>query len=226
MVTGSRMGIGAALVDHYLELGDMVIGCSRSPVDTTHANYTHFELDVADETAVKRMFREIRSTSGHLDVLINNAGIASMNHALLTPIATVENVFRTNVIGSFLMCREAAKLMRRSNFGRIVNMTTVAVPMRLEGEAIYASSKAAVEMLTRVLAKEFAEFGITVNAVGPSPIETNLIRGVEAEKIQNIIDAQNVHEMATFGDVVNIVNFFVRRESRYVSGQILYLGGF
>lgn len=226
LITGSGRGIGAGLVSRFLERGDVVIGCSRRPSEQSHERHTHFELDVADESAVKRMFSEIRKAHGHLDVLINNAGVASMNHALLTPIDSVRQVFETNVVGAFLLCREGAKLMRRASFGRIVNLSTVAVPLKLEGEALYASSKAAVEMLTRVLAKEFAGFGITVNAVGPSPIMTDMIKGVPEDKMEAILDRQHLREWATVDDVANVAEFFARPESRFLTGQVIYLGGF
>ena len=226
LISGSRRGIGAGLASYFLERGDAVIGCSRRPSELSHERHTHFEVDVADEPAVKRMFGEIRAVHGHLDLLINNAGVASMNHALLTPIASARLVFETNVIGTFLMCREAAKLMRRTGDGRIVNFSTVAVPLRLEGEALYASSKAAVEMLTRVLAKEFSKFGITVNAVGPSPIRTDLVKGVPEDTMDSIIRRQHIQEWASVEDVANVAEFFARPESRFVTGQVIYLGGF
>ena len=226
LITGSRKGIGASLAAHSLKRGDRTIGCSRGSSELTHPDYTHFQLDVADEAAVMSMFRDIRSEFGAIDVLINNAGVASMNHAMLTPLRTAEKIFDTNVIGTFLMCREAAKLMRRKGFGRIVNLTTVAVPMKLEGEALYASSKSAVITLTQILAKEFAEFGITVNAVGPSPVATDLVRGVPQDKIEAIVERQHIQEWAQASDVANVIDFFAKPESRFVTGQVIYLGGF
>jgi 3-oxoacyl-[acyl-carrier protein] reductase len=158
-------------------------------------------------------------------VAINNAGIASMNHCLLTPVDTVHRILNTNVVGTFLFCREAAKLMRRSTFGRIVNFATVATPLKLEGEAIYAASKAAVKSLTEVLARELAEWGITVNAVGPTPIKTDLIRSVPQEKLDRLLDRQAVRRFGEYDDVSNVVDFFIRPESGFVTGQTIYLGG-
>lgn len=225
LVTGARKGIGRNLVEYYLQKKFEVIGCSRQPTDLKTSNYRHFCLDVADEQAVIDMFSEITNTHKRLDILINNAGIASMNHILLTPLTTVERIFSTNVLGTFLLCREAAKLMMKNRFGRIVNFSSVALPLKLAGEAVYASSKSAVVNLTQNLAKAFSEFNITVNAIGPTPIATDLIRSVPKEKINDLLDRQAIRRLGEFSDVTNAIDFFIRPDSDLVTGQVLYLGG-
>jgi len=225
LITGTRKGIGRYLVQYYVDKGFQVIGCSRNAVDYAFDNYQHFCLDVADESKVKGMFAEVRKKYGQLDVLINNAGIASMNHMLLTPLKTVQNILNTNVIGTFLFSREAAKLMKRNHYGRIVNFATVATPLKLEGEAIYAASKAAIVSLTEILAKELAEMGITVNAVGPTPVETDLIRSVPQEKIDALLSQQSIHRLGEFRDISNVIDFFICPESNFVTGQVIFLGG-
>jgi 3-oxoacyl-[acyl-carrier protein] reductase len=225
LITGTSKGIGRYLVEYYTGLGFQIIGCSRSQAEYSLDNYQHYCLDVDDEPKVKQMFSEIREKHGRLDVLINNAGIASMNHILLTPIKTVKRIFSTNVIGAFLFCREATKLMQKNKYGRIVNFATVATPLKLEGEAVYAASKAAVESLTQVLARELAEMGITVNAVGPTPIMTDLIKSVPKEKMDALIARQAIVRYGEFTDVSNVIDFFIRPESDFITGQVIYLGG-
>lgn len=225
LITGARKGIGRMLAEHFLARGGLVEGLSREAGDLEAPGYTHHRADVGDEAAVKAVMSSIQRRHGRLDVLVNNAGIASMNHAILTPASMVERIMRTNFTGTFLVSREAAKLMMRRKYGRIVNLSTIAVPMRLAGEAAYAASKAAVETLTRILARELGELGITCNAVGPTPIETDLIRGVPKKKIDEIVAALAVKRLGRFEDVANVVDFFVRPESGYVTGQVVYLGG-
>ena len=113
LITGSRKGIGRYLAEYYLNKDYYVIGCSRGESDLISENYKHYCLDVSDEKSVKNIFQEIRKDFGRLDVLINNAGIASMNHSILTPFLTVKKIFDTNVVGTFLFSRESAKLMKK-----------------------------------------------------------------------------------------------------------------
>jgi 3-oxoacyl-[acyl-carrier protein] reductase len=225
LISGTRKGIGHALVEHYAKKEYQVIGCSRSAFEGGFPNYRHYCLDVADESAVKEMFAEIRKNEKRLDVLINNAGIASMNHSLLTPLATAKKIIETNFIGTFLLCREAARLMQSNQYGRIVNFATVAVPLKLEGEAIYAASKAAVISLTQILAREFAEFGITVNAIGPTPVKTDLIGGVSSEKLDALIARQAIKRYGETRDIIQVIDFLIDPASDFVTGQIIFLGG-
>ncbi len=226
LITGTRKGIGRYLVDHYLAKGYIVAGCSREAFEgETPPNYHHYLAEVSDEHAMSSMMRDIQKKLGGLTALINNAGIASMNHLVLTPLSTVQRVFATNVFGSFVGMREAAKVMMKARYGRIVNFATVATPLDLEGEAAYAASKAAVESLTRVAAREFAPFNITVNAVGPTPVLTDLIRTVPKAKMDALINRQAVRRMGEHRDIANVIDFYISRDSDFITGQTLFLGG-
>ncbi|MFT3828378.1 MAG: SDR family oxidoreductase [Opitutaceae bacterium] len=225
LLTGTSRGIGRGLAEHFLRQGDIVCGCSRGPATLKHRRYAHWEIDVADEAAVVAMVRAVGRRHGRIDALVNNAGIAAMNHALLTPAETARGIFATNFHGTFLCCREVAKAMVRRKAGRIVNFSTVATPLRLEGEALYAASKAAVESFTQVLARELGGTGVTVNAVGPTPVPTDLVRKVPPAKMQALLARQSIRRFGTIDDIANVVEFFLSPHSEFITGQVLYLGG-
>lgn len=225
LITGTSRGIGKYLAESLLDKGHIVLGMSRSKADINHENYYHYSVDIIQEMEVITALKDIRKKWKVIDILINNAGVASMNHFILTPLETAQKVMNVNFFGTFNMCREVSKLMKKSNNGRIINFTTVAVPLNLAGEAVYASSKAAVETLTKILAKELANYNITVNGVGPVPIPTDLIAGVPKDKLENLIEHQAIKRFGTKEDVLNIVEFYISPKSNFITGQILYLGG-
>src|SRR5437016_3775633 len=111
LITGASRGIGRSLTEHLLEHGHAVVGCSRKASNLTHSRYEHVVADVTSEDQVTHLLKHVRRVYGRLDVLINNAGVGAMNPALLMPLASAQSIVHTNLLGSFLLCREAAKVM-------------------------------------------------------------------------------------------------------------------
>jgi 3-oxoacyl-[acyl-carrier protein] reductase len=225
LITGTSRGIGRFLANRFLDAGDRVIGCSRQPSDLQHSNYLHLISDLSQPDQVDEMINSVRKEVRSLNVLINNAGIASMGPAALQPPSVSKRMIDLNFYSTVHVTHNALRLLRKSVDPRIINLTSVAVPLRLEGEAVYSATKAAVEQWTRVLAKEVGPFGITVNAIGPTPIDTDLIRGVSKGKLDELVARQAIPRWATMEDVANVVDFYLQSSSRMITGQVIYLGG-
>ena len=225
IITGTRKGIGRYLAETYARRGFIVEGCSRGEAGFEVENYTHHQVDVADEKQVRGMVASVAKRHGRLDVVLNNAAVASMNHVLLTPAKASNRMLEVNVTGTMLFCREAAKVMMRRKYGRIVNFTTIVAPIALAGEAIYAASKSAVVTFTRILAFELGQWGITCNSFGATPIMTDMIRGVPQDKIDAVVNNLAVKRLGTYEDCSNVCDFFISPASDNITGQVIYLGG-
>lgn len=225
LITGTRKGIGKHLAETYAARGYIVEGCSRGAASFESENYTHHSVDVADEKGVKAMINSVVKRHGRIDVVMNNAAIATMNHVLLTPAASANRMFEVNVTGTLIVCRDAAKIMMRRRYGRIVNFTTIVAPIALAGEAVYAASKSAVVTLTRILAFELGAHGITCNSFGATPIMTDMIRGVPSDKINAVVDMLAIKRLGTYEDCTNVCDFFISPASDNITGQVIYLGG-
>ena len=201
LVTGASRGIGRFLARYYVKQGFLVEGCSRGDPGFELEGYRHHRVDVTDEGQVADMLSSIQSRHGRLDAAVNNAGAASMNHLLLTPGASVDRIMSLNVKGTFLVSRESAKLMKRRKYGRIVNLGSVAAPLALEGEAVYAASKGAVVTLTRVMARELGGFGINLVARGADPAKVDAAYEALVQMIRDL--GGSATEGETQGDVPN-----------------------
>lgn len=225
LITGTRKGIGRHLAETYAARGYIVEGCSRGEASWEAEGYTHTSLDISDDKSVKAWISAIARRHGRIDCVLNNAAIASMNHVLLTPAATANRMLSVNVTGTMLVCRDAAKVMMRRRYGRIVNFTTIVDPIGLAGEAVYAASKAAVVTFTRILAFELGGWGITCNSFGATPIMTDMIKGVPKDKIDAVVNGLAIKRLGTADDCVNVCDFFINPLSDNITAQVLYLGG-
>lgn len=186
IVTGTSRGLGRALAERLLAEGWTVHGFSREPDGWARPGFVAHAVDVGDPAAVRAAVAAVTADGATIDLLVNNAGIAAMNALLLTPPEVAAELTRVNYLGTFHCLQAAGKAMVRARRGRILNVTTVAVPLALEGEAAYVASKAAVEALTRVAARELGPHGVLVAAVGLGPVDTRLTRGVGAESLARL----------------------------------------
>lgn len=225
LVTGTSRGLGKVVAEHLLAEGATVIGFSRGDQVIDHERYRHIVADVTDEAAATAAVRTAHAMTGRLDVLVNNAGAASMNPVLLAPGSLVDRLIRVNYESTFWMSREVARYMSRRSYGRIVNLSSVAVPMALEGEAAYAAAKAAVEAFSRVFAREVARYGITCNVVAPAPVPTDLTRGVPAAAMTALTERLALKRMLDADEVAYAILALAHPRATAITGQVLYLGG-
>jgi 3-oxoacyl-[acyl-carrier protein] reductase len=222
LVSGASRGLGRTIAEALTADGFQVVGLARHPQGDE--SWDMRPCDVSDADQVAATFKEFRGNK-NLWGFVNAAGIASMNLVLTTPAATFSRIVQTNLIGTMLTNQAAGKLMARSKQGRIINFSTIAVPLGLKGEAAYVASKAGVEGFTRAFAREMADFGVTVNAIAPGPIDTDLIRNVDQDKIAAIVARQIVPRKAVPQDVANIVRMLLDPKADMISGQIINVGG-
>jgi 3-oxoacyl-[acyl-carrier protein] reductase len=222
LITGTSQGLGLALAEKLLTDGWTVHGFARGAQALAHERFTAHAVDVTDEAAVRAAVATI-AESGRIDLLINNAAAASLNAFLLTPGSVAENLMRVNYLGTFHCLQAVGKVMVRQRGGLVVNLTTVAVPLSLEGEVAYVASKAAVEALTKVTAKEFATQGVRVVALGFGPVDTRLTRAVPKAMLAKINDAIGRPEGTT---MTQAVEFIVARIGApdLKSGSVEYFG--
>jgi 3-oxoacyl-[acyl-carrier protein] reductase len=207
-------------------MGKMVFGCSRSVSTVEHENYRHFVLDIADEASIVAMFKEISLLKIRLDLVINNAGVTQSSLGILTGAKTASHIINTNILGTFLVTREALKLMQRQSYGRIVNFSSINVPLGSIGSSLYNASKAAIESMAGTLSRENAKVDITINTIGVSLVDKtgmsdSLSPKVLAEKQRLLIKP----DLIKAEEIIHAINFFASPLAKNISTQTIYFGG-
>lgn len=243
IVTGASRGIGRAIAIHLQSLGaKIVINYASS---STQADLLASELnakaadaspvavavkaDVSNPEDVRSLFDRAEQefkTPAH--ILINCAGVLDPKYPALAD-TTVEDwdaIFNVNARGAFLACREAANRLARGGGGRIILISTSVVGAALPGYAAYTASKAAVEMMAKIVAKELKGSGITVNCVAPGPVATELFfAGKSDETVQRLVDACPMGRLGQPNDIAQIIGFLVSDAAEWVNGQVIRVNG-
>lgn len=234
IVTGASRGIGAAIAERLGKDGFAVIvnyaGNAAAAeevvrkIEQAGGKAVTAQADVSDAAAVGRMFDSAEAAYGGVDVLVNNAGIM-----MLAPLASADDdnfnrQIDVNLKGTFNTLREAAKRLR--NGGRVINFSTTVVGLKLEAYGVYAATKAAVETLTAIMAKEMRGRDITVNAVAPGPTATGLfLDGKTPELIERMSKMNPLERLGTPEDIAAVVAFLAGPDGGWINGQTLRANG-
>ena len=225
LVTGTRKGIGRHLIDHFLHKGYAVAGCSRDAFEVrclrVIATIRRCRRRACCRRHGARRPKQLRRHHGARQQRWHRVNESFVADAAVHRRAHFLDQRLRNLLGH-----------ARGGQGHVGgplrtdrDFATVATPLNLEGEATYAASKAAVESLTRIAARELAPFNITVNAVGPTPVMTDLVRSVPKRKLDALIRKQAIQRFGEQREVTNVIDFLVSRDSDFVTGQTIYLGG-
>ena len=221
VVTGASRGIGHFLSEKLSKENYKVVNISRKSSNA----FIDYSFDLTNTQDTGKLVKQIIKEVGVPDLLINNAGVASMNHTFLMKDSDVEKIVDVNLISPILLSKEFGKFMIKKG-GKILNISTVAVPLLLDGEAVYAATKSGIEVFTKILAKELSRSKVDVSCIGLTPIDTDLIKNVPKEKIEKIIESQPTPKKYQLEDVWELTYKFLYSKDKKMNGKVFYLGGF
>jgi 3-oxoacyl-[acyl-carrier protein] reductase len=240
LVTGSSRGIGAAVLSAFARAGATCVlhfwddpgGANRKDADALAAQLralpgkpaVHvFAADVRDAAQIESLMKQVKDACGGLDVLVNNAGIVRDRTLKKMTLDEWHAVIRTNLDGVFHCCKFGTEILRDG--GRVVNIASVAGLTGFHGQTNYAAAKAGVIGMTRVLAKELARRQVTVNAIAPGVIQTQMLGEIRPEVMAEYLKAIPAGRLGTPDDIANAVLFLASEETGYISGQVLPVTG-
>lgn len=230
IITGAANGIGKAITESFSAEGyhiiavDVDAASGKKLVDQFEGILEFHQLDISHEEEVENFFLNYASKHKSLYALVNNAGIIRDNLIWNMTSADFNAVIDVNLKGSWLMCREAAKIMKAQNYGRIINIASRAW-LGNRGQSNYSASKAGIVGLTRSLALELGRYNVLVNTIAPGLIDTPMTQKLDETVLKKLIEAQPTRSMGKPEDVARAVAFLASPQTNFITGQILYVDG-
>lgn len=232
LITGASRGIGEAIAIRLSKDYDVIINYARSNEQAKEVlaklhegKHTCIQCDVSKSEQVEKMMKEVQRSYGHIDVLVNNAGITKDNLLLRMKETDFDDVININLKGTYNCVRHIARIMMKQRSGHIVNMASVVGLCGNVGQVNYAASKGGVIALTKAAAKELATRGICVNAVAPGFIDTDMTQSLSEEIKENALQGIPLQRFGDVLDVANCVAFLCSEESSYITGQVIAVDG-
>jgi 3-oxoacyl-[acyl-carrier protein] reductase len=235
VVTGAGRGIGHAIAVRLAKEGARVASVSRTEanaqktadeINAARADAAKaYAVDVADQAAVQKAAEQIFADFGRVDILVNNAGVTRDGLSMRMSMEDWDTVLNTNLKGAFNFIQAVMRPMIKQRSGRIINISSIAGLIGNAGQANYAASKAGLIGLTKTLARELASRGITVNAVAPGLIETDMTTVLSEEIRQNILKNVPLGKLGEPEDIAGAVAYLASAEAKYITGQVLTVDG-
>jgi 3-oxoacyl-[acyl-carrier protein] reductase len=234
LVTGASQGIGRAIAEELAKAGATVALAARNEaklaevkaaIEAAGGKAETFALDVSNEDAIKATAKDIVAKLGAVHILVNNAGVTRDTLVLRMKLSDWDDVLNTNLKGAFLLTQALLQPMMKARWGRIINISSVNGELGAPGQANYAASKAGLIGLTKSLAREFASRSITVNAVAPGFIETDMTHVLTDEQKTAMLGAVPLGRAGTVADIAAAVRFLASEEAGYITGHTLDVNG-
>ena len=234
IVTGGSRGLGEGLVQAFLDRGDVVATCSRTPTEATKrwsedpaiGDHFLFELvDLADREAATQFVKGVVQKFGSIDVLVNNAGVARDGVLGLFGEDEVDTVVDLNLKGTIAVTRAAVRRMLQQRSGRVINISSIVGLSGYRGLTVYGATKAALDGFTRALARELGGRGITVNSVAPGYLRTEMSHGLDDDQLEQVARRTPAGRLGEVGDVASAVLFLASPEAEFITGHVLVVDG-
>jgi 3-oxoacyl-[acyl-carrier protein] reductase len=228
IITGAAQGIGRQIAEQFAADGAIVYACDRLEFASNNAHIHPITLDITDAASVKSAFMQIFKTEGHIDCLVNNAGIVYNRKIGMITREETERMFLVNVIAALELLQLVSRFMARCGGGSIVNIASVTAVLGSPGQVAYSATKGAIISMTKSAAKELAAQGIRVNAVAPGIVKTERFAELyetDGDKIDARIGRIALGRLGTPEDIAHACAFLASNRANYISGQILGVDG-
>ena len=234
IVTGGSRGLGAGIVQSYLDSGDLVATCARSrtsEIDQWEGDpevgkrFLFQEVDLSNREQASAFVKAVTAQWGHIDVLVNNAGVARDGILGLADDDDVDLVVDLNLKGTLHMSKLVSRRMLARGKGNIVNISSIVGLSGYRGLAVYSATKAAMDGMTRALARELGSRGIIVNSVAPGYLRTEMSHGLDEDQLGQIVRRTPAGRLGEPADIARVVQFLTAPENDYLTGQVIVVDG-